>query len=380
MSPASANDAVRRVVVVDDDEVILLSCREVLGRAGYEVEVFDRGDAALERVREVPPPVLIVDLKMPGIDGFEVIRRVRAASPEVVIVVITGYATIATAVDAMKIGAYDFLPKPFTPEELRLIVGRGFERWALLRESERLRREKEAAERRFLTFVSHQLKTPLVAVKQYLDVLAHTSRDQLPDQAVRWITRSQARLAEMLDLIHDWLDLSRIERGDFCRRDATSDLCAVVTRVVEKAMGSADGAQVRLVNRLDREGLHVRGDEVSLCVLVDNLVSNAIKYNVPGGQVEIRGWQDEVGVVLEVCDSGLGIPAEAIPRLGDEFFRVRDERTRDIKGTGLGLAICRRIVADLGGKIEVESTIGVGSRFRVTLPVTPTEDRQAETG
>lgn len=371
MDSAVCPDPPRRVVVVDDDEVMLLSCREILGRAGYEVETFDRGESGLERVRGAPPPVLIVDLKMPGLDGFEVIRQVRSCAPDVVIVVITGYATIATAVDAMKVGAWDFVPKPFTPEELRVIVQRGFERWLLAREAERLRREKEAAERRFLTFVSHQLKTPLVAVKQYLDVLVHPSSGQIPQQALQWVTRSQARLTEMLALIHDWLALSRIERGETCRRDLTSDLCAVVARVIEEAGPAADVAGVRLVSALPPEGLPVRGDDLALRVLVENLVSNAVKYNVPGGLVEVLGRREGSSVVLEVRDTGIGIPAEAIPRLGEEFFRVRDERARDVQGTGLGLAICRRVVAELGGKMAIESTPGAGSRFRVTLPAVP---------
>jgi signal transduction histidine kinase len=99
----------------------------------------------------------------------------------------TGYATIATAIDAMKACAYDFLPKPFTPDELRLIVKRGCERWQLAHESQRLRQEKEAAERRIITFVSHQLKSPLAATRQYLDVLLFTSKADLPPTALQWI-------------------------------------------------------------------------------------------------------------------------------------------------------------------------------------------------
>jgi two-component system, sensor histidine kinase and response regulator len=148
-----------------------------------------------------------VDLKMPELDGLQVIQRVRQIDPDLVIAVITGYATIATAVDAMKAGAYDFLPKPFTPDELRLIVSRGHERWRLAHESRRLQCEKEVAERRIVTFVSHQLKSPLVAAKQYLDVLLFTSRDDLiGPTAADWIVRAQARLEEMLALIDDWMD------------------------------------------------------------------------------------------------------------------------------------------------------------------------------
>ena len=178
-----------RVVVIDDDEAIRISCRRILAREGYAVEVFERGAQGLARVREAAPPLLLVDLKMPEMDGFAVLEEIRRTDPGVVVVVITGYATIATAVLAMKAGAYDFLPKPFTPDELRLVVERGLERRRLIDTSERLRREKELAQRRFITFVSHQLKSPLVAVKQYLDVLLYTAEDTLPPRARGWIGR-----------------------------------------------------------------------------------------------------------------------------------------------------------------------------------------------
>ena len=122
---AAAPPETGRVFVIDDDDIMLLSCRRILEKAGYQVETFSSGLEGIRRIKDVRPELLLVDLKMPELDGLQVIERVRAVDPDVVIAVITGYATIATAVDAMKAGAYDFLPKPFTPDELRLIVNRG---------------------------------------------------------------------------------------------------------------------------------------------------------------------------------------------------------------------------------------------------------------
>src|SRR5208337_3388986 len=122
-------------------------CRRILEKIGYEVETFDSGVQGIQRLREAPAQVLLVDLKMPQMDGLQVTEQVRAFDPSIIIVLITGYATIPAAVDAMKAGAYDFLPKPFTPEELRITVGRCFERWFLAAESEKLRRQKEELQR-----------------------------------------------------------------------------------------------------------------------------------------------------------------------------------------------------------------------------------------
>jgi signal transduction histidine kinase len=366
----------RRAYVIDDDDVMLLSCREILQRVGYEVETFAAAVDGLARIREAPPPVLLVDLKMPGIDGFEVIRRVHEMAPEVVMVVITGHATIGAAVDAMREGAYDFLPKPFTPAELRLILDRAHERWRLARESERLRREKEAAERRFVTFLSHQLKSPLAAVRQYLDVLLYVSGDELPERAWEWISRSRARLTEMVAMIEDWLTLARIERGETSLPGAAADLRLTVLEAMEAAHAQAEPARVTLFAELGPDPVLVHGDSTPIGMVVANLVGNAIKYNREGGKVVVRVACDGDDALLEVQDTGLGIAAEALPRLFTEFYRVRTPETEKISGTGLGLAICKRIVTELGGRIDVTSEVGKGSTFRVHLRrVVPAEDR-----
>lgn len=366
---ATSDPPSRRVFVIDDDPVMLLSCRRILEKDGYEVETCSSGVEGIRRIDEVRPELLLVDLKMPELDGLQVIERVRAVDPDVVIAVITGYATIATAIDAMKAGAYDFLPKPFTPDELRLIVNRGHERWRLAAESARLRHEKEEAERRFVTFVSHQLKSPVVAAKQYLDVLLFTSKDAMAPQTREWLSRAQARLDEMLGLIHDWLELARIDRGTLGEPGAACDLAPVVAQVVETWTAQAQAAGVTLhveeVEPLDP----IRGDAASLATVLSNLVSNGVKYNKVGGRVTVRTGRDGSFALIEVIDTGIGVAADALPRLFEEFYRVRTDQTRDIPGSGLGLAICQRLVTAIGGHIAVLSRPGEGTTFTVRVPL-----------
>jgi two-component system, sensor histidine kinase and response regulator len=355
------------IFVIDDDDVMLLSCRRVLEHDGYEVETFDNGQEGIARLQEARPQLLLVDLKMPEFDGLQVIARVRAIDPDLVIAVITGYATIATAVEAMKAGAYDFLPKPFTPDELRLVVTRGCERWQLVQESRRLRQEKDAAERRVFTFLSHQLKTPLAAAKQCLDVLTFTSGAGLSPDVAGWIERARGRLDQMVSMIDDWLTLARAERGS-ASGEASADLAEVIGDVLDAAGPHAEHAAVTLDRDVASGIPPVRGDAVSVATVISNLVTNAIKYNRRGGQVTVRVASRAGAARLEVTDTGLGIPAESLPRIFDEFYRAGGP-TSGIPGTGLGLAICRRIVHDLGGAIEVSSTEGAGSTFIVTLPL-----------
>ncbi len=361
------------VIVIDDDEIMRLSCEQILGKAGYRVETFATGRAGIRRLQEVRPPLLIVDIKMPELDGFEVINIVRKLDPDLSIVVVTGYATVETAVDAMKAGAYDFLPKPFTPGELRAIIDRGFERWQLIKETQRLRHEKEEAERKFVTLVSHQLKTPLIAVKQYLDVLLFSRPGELPEQAAEWITRSQVRIGEMLTLIQDWLALAKIEHGCYCDGAMSTRLTPIIEDIVRDQRQLPAAAAIAIDLAIPPDLPPVRGDGVSISMLVSNLVGNAIKYNRPGGSVSIRASAGEKGITLEVSDTGIGIPKECLPHLFREFYRVKSKETQDIPGTGLGLVICNRIVTELGGSIEVKSEEGQGTTMIIRLPMAETK-------
>jgi two-component system, sensor histidine kinase and response regulator len=359
----------KTIFVIDDDEIIRLSCEQILRKSGYTVKTFGNGYEGIERLKEIKPSLLIVDIKMPELDGFEIIKIVRKIDSDLVIVVITGFATIETAVDAMKLGAYDFLPKPFTPGELRMIIDRGYERWRLAKETQLLRKQKEEVERKFVTLVSHQLKGPLSAVKQYLDVLLYTNQGQLQGETIEWISRSQVRIAEMIGLIQDWLMLAKVERGSFCDHTASSDLLKIIERIVKEYRQLPSAATLSLNIDLAPNLEKVRGDEASLNMLIGNLVSNAVKYNKPGGTVTIRAGKFDNWIALEVRDTGIGIPLSFRQHLFEEFYRVKTPETQDIPGTGLGLVICKRIAEELGGSIELDSKEGEYTAFTVRFPI-----------
>ena len=359
---------VEKIVVIDDDYAMRLSCRKILSKTGYDVATFEDGVEGLDGIGRVRPDLVIVDLKMPGMSGMEVIARVHTINPDIVIVVITGYATIDTAVEAMKSGAYDFLPKPFSPEELRLIVRRGLERRRLELEKRRSEMERILLKRRFVTFVSHELQTPLAAIRQYLDTLKHLGDS--PESAVRqeWIERCLARATEMQAMIKDWLALAEVEGGALARKREKVD----VKRAVEAAVGAhqdvAAAEQVQIETRLPAESCYMVGDPQCFIVLIDNLIGNAIKYNRAGGKVTVSVEPQAGAIAISVADTGIGIDQKHTAFLFDEFFRVKGEHAKKTGGTGLGLAICKKIATEMGGNIGVQSAPGVGSTFRVCLP------------
>ncbi len=362
MSEEGARDT---VVVIDDDYAMRLSCRKILAKLGFHVEAFENGAQGLEGVARLKPALVVVDLKMPGISGMDVIPRVREIDPEIIIIVITGYATIDTAVEAMKSGAYDFLPKPFSPEELRLIVHRGLDRRKLALRSRHAEMERELLKRRFVSFVSHQLKTPLVAVHQYLSVLKHLD-DGADPKRIEWFDRCLARTGEMQAIVHDWLTLAKLEGQCLAQRCVRVDLKEIVAATLAANAEMAAARGVTLESRFPECDCSVRGDPNCVSVLVDNLVVNAIKYNKPGGSVTLTVETAGGEVELAVSDTGVGIPEQYRERLFDEFFRVENADGKD-GGTGLGLAICRKVATELGGGIRVESEVGTGSTFRVRL-------------
>lgn len=357
------------IIVIDDDYAMRFSCRKILLKAGYIVEDFEDGASGLEAIAALKPALVLVDLKMPGMSGMEVIARLHEIDPRIICIVITGYATIDTAVEAMKSGAYDFLPKPFSPDELRIIVKRGLERRRLAMHAHRHELERELFRRRFVTFVSHQLQSPLVAVHQYLDVLKHLG--DAPGAAAKreeWLDRCLRRTEELQALIRDWLTLSRIERDFLTLQRVPLDLCESVRRVMEGAEVLASPDTIRLEARLPEERCMVTGDSGCVTVLLENLVTNAIKYNRPGGWVTVTVERTNGELAIAVQDTGCGIPEESLPFLFEEFFRVKQDGPRKTSGTGLGLAISKKIVSEMGGTIEVSSEPGVGSTFTVRLP------------
>jgi two-component system, OmpR family, phosphate regulon sensor histidine kinase PhoR len=229
-------------------------------------------------------------------------------------------------------------------------------------------------ERRFITVVSHQLKAPLVAVRQYLDLLQEDAQGR-PEVAHTqpWLDRSVVRLEEALAIVDDWLALSRIDAGALIQPDSSTELGVLLEGLTADAREDATASQVLVHLEQPRDPIVVRGDRFSLLAALSHITENAIRYNKNGGSVfiraDLRRLDEAPMAVVEVADTGIGIPEAFIPQLFQEFHRSQSKASRGIPGTGLGLAISARIVKELGGHIEVESVEGQGSSFRVYLPL-----------
>ena len=356
------------ILVIDDEKAMRDSCCQVLTKEGYQAETAVDGDTGLQKIRELKPDLVLVDLKMPGMSGMELLEKVADIDPNIVCVVITGYATIESAVEAMKRKAYDFLPKPFTPDELRIITKRGLEKRRLALESARLQQEKETMRRNFITLVSHQLRSPLGSVKQYLGVIKEGFAGEVASKQKELMEKAVARVDDLLQLIDDWLDMSHIEAGNLIEKFEPVDLVTILSETIELLRPLAEDKSITLKTDLPDNLYVVQGYGEGLKQAFANLVANAINYNRQAGKVTVSTREEGGHVVVDISDTGIGISQENLHFIFDEFFRVKTKETQGVSGSGLGLPIVKKIIEAHNGSIKVTSEPGKGSTFSVILP------------
>jgi two-component system sensor histidine kinase/response regulator len=357
-----------RILVIDDEKVIRDSCTRILIPEGNIVKSAENGDTGLNLFKEFHPDLVLVDLKMPGKSGMDVLEEIESIDPNVVKIVITGYATVSSAVDAMKRGAYDFIPKPFTPDEIILIVGRGLEKRRLLLESEALKVEQERVRSNMISLVSHELRAPLAATVQYLEVILGGMAGEVSSEAKEMINRCDIRLREMLELLRKWLNLATFDPDKMAEQFQDVSLCDIARESIEVLKPLAEENKISLILDKPDDLPPIKGSKVSLGEVFNNLISNAIRYNKPGGRVKVKLYGRDEEVWVEISDNGFGINQEHLSRIFDEFYRVDGRRNAPIKGSGLGLSIVKRLVEAHGGMIDVESRFGEGTTFKIGFP------------
>jgi two-component system sensor histidine kinase/response regulator len=366
-----------RVLVVDDEPGIRMGIARVLqgftvrvpdlnGEVGFEVSQAETGEEALAVVHTAAPDILLLDHKLPGISGLEVLDIINKKPHDWLTVMITAYATIDTAVHATKHGAHDFLAKPFTPEEIKSTIYKAAKHLVLQREARRLAAEKRQVRFQFISVLAHELKAPLAAVEGYLEVIKDRAVEPDTPEFREVINRSIIRIEGMRKMILDLLDLTRIESGQKQRELAEVDVRAVAARAVETAQPSAAERGISIELHAGEPVLMV-ADSGELEIILNNLVSNAVKYNRDGGRVDVMLSVAGSHVTLTVADTGIGMSPEESAQLGGEFVRIKNSKTLRILGSGLGLSIVKKLATLYGGELGIVSTPDVGSTFTVTL-------------
>lgn len=357
-----------RILIIDDEEVVLDSCKQILRKENFAISAVSNGDLGLEVLPEFCPDLVFVDLKMPGLSGFEVLNRIRQIDPTIVTIVITGYSTVASAIESMKEGAYDFLPKPFTPEEFRMITYRGIEKRKLVVETIALKREKDMLREHFAAAVSHELKSPLSAVQQNLFLLETELSGLLNEDQKNRIERMKSKVNDLINLIHSWLRVISVDVNKLKDNFKVISIDSIIFKAVENVEQQAARNDNKIITPNSIQKYQILGDEGTLVEAVSNILGNAIKYSHAGGEIEIRLDESDQHLQIMISDKGIGISKEDIPYIFEDFF-TGETGLKAEKGSGLGLAITRRIIEAHQGTVFVNSKLGEGTTFTIKLPL-----------
>jgi signal transduction histidine kinase len=356
------------ILVIDDEEALRDGCRQALEKSGYTVLTAGEGVEGIKIAREKKPNIAFVDLKMPGISGMEIIEILSKDIPDIVLIMITGYATILSAVEAIQKGAYDYLPKPFSPDQIRTVARRGLDHRNLKIETRRLREEKERMEKSFITFVSHEMRSPLVVIRQYIESLKAIAGDRFDKDVSDIIERCRIRIQKLEELIEHWLDLSRIENGTFVQKKEPLKLANIILRSAEEMMPICKERGISLEVNVPENLFQIVGDEESLVRVFINIIGNAAKYTPAGGKISVSAQNGEYYVTVNISDTGVGIPQDKLPFIFEPFFRAGGKEERH-RGSGLGLTFCKKIMDSHGGEISAASKEGEGTTCTLRFPV-----------
>lgn len=357
------------VLVIDDEESMRDSCRQVLEKAGWRVVTVPDGAAGLKAFQESAPDLVLIDVMMPGIDGMAVLSRIRQEDPEVATVVVTGYGSADSAEEAMKLGAYDFLAKPFTPAELRVVARRNLERRALFVENRRLMAERKRVRESLTELVSREWCEPLVAVNQYFEVLLDGLAGDLSSMQMGILLKMHGKTERLLGVSKEWLSISSLPEWRLADRAEQIDIALLLNEAAGFVAADAREQQVTVCVSVPEEVGRLEGDRRALLHVFVNLLSNAVRYNVANGMSEVRVRTADGEMVVEVFDTGRGIPDDCLPFVFDDFYRVRTPRCARSIGSGLGLSFVKKVVEAHGGSVRARSILGEGSVFTVRLPL-----------
>lgn len=380
------------ILIVDDDAALLQALPQVvdLRMKNVQVETTDSAQHALERIKEYDFDAVISDIKMPGMDGIELLSHVRELRPDTPVLLITGHGDHGLAIKAIRGGAYDYILKPIDRDAFVNALQRAIQTRQLRRKVteqqlalslhakslERLveKRTRElvtanATKDKFLDIVSQELKSPLSNLKGMTQLMLHQlERGDATTAVHQGLVDMERSITRTEVLVQDLLDTSLMETNLFVLRRQRYNLIDLCRQLLD---AYTTRAVLSLNCELLGDPIEVEVDKDRFSQVLINLLSNARKFSKKGTPITITLQQSGYEVIVSVQDVGVGIPEEYLPHIFEQFYRVPgvEIQSGNRAGLGLGLFIARKIVERHGGHIEVQTVLGQGSVFSVVLPV-----------
>ena len=363
------------ILIVDDEATQRLLTRDTLEQAGFRVEEASNGEEGLDLVQKLRPDLILLDVMMPGMDGFEACRRVRGDQTvaEIPIIIVTGREDTEDIQKGFDAGATDFLTKPVSwnllPNRVRYVL-----RTSRLENELRLAMiaaEKASdAKTALLSTMGHELRTPLNAIIGFSDLMRQAALGPIGlPQYEEFVVHINDSGNQLLTAINDILEIVRCDSGGLELKENELSVVAIVDDVVKQIAAEADAGGVQIVNEVTDAGILVRAEEPRLKRALLNLASNAVKFSERGGIVRM-GVQASAdgGLMLTIVDNGIGISAEDLPRIMEPFEQADSRLSRTYEGMGLGIPVARALVRMHGGDLAYESETGKGTTVRIILP------------
>ena len=369
----------QKILIVDDDRLNIRILEGILKKiAGYSTREAYTGEAALSTYEEFQPDLVLLDVMLPGIDGFETCRRLRQQYGEdcAPIIFITAKSGSEDVVEGLGAGAVDYLPKPFKPKEVLARIRTHLQNRALVEQQKSLVDQlsrANAAKNRFLGMAAHDLRNPLASIRGLAEFLQEGAVGPLTAEQMDLVNTIHDASQSMLVMVNELLDVAAIEAGELKLTWVPQNLADLISKTVSLTNMEAAKKGTHVEFNPPATPLVLAIDPAKMKQVLGNLLSNAVKYSPPGSTVRVSAQVDSPPVTCSfaVRDEGPGIPEGERDRLFKDFSRLSVKPTGGEKCTGLGLAICRKIVEAHHGTIVAENLPARGCEFRVTLPVSP---------
>lgn len=363
------------ILVVDDDETQRLLTRDCLEREGFRIREAEDGDAALDSMRVKIPDAVLLDVNMPGRDGFAICDEIRGdpTLSEIPIVLVTGREDDASIRRAFAAKTNDFITKPvlwpLLPHRLRFVL-RAHRLQNELRTALTAAEAASTVKTHFLANVSHELRTPLNYILGFSEIIESEISEHLAIDKLREYAREiHSGGRQLLTTINDVLDIANLESGTTQVTDERTALQNIAAQAARMQGSHAAHKDITLINGIGDDAPEILGDERRLIQILVILLSNAIKFSASGDKVELSlDFVDERGLAIAVADTGPGIAAEDLPRIMEAFQQLDDRLSRQHEGTGLGIPIARALARLHGGDLVYESQLGEGTTARLLLP------------
>lgn len=370
--------------MVDDEAVVRRTCELSLTRVGYDVKTVSNGVEALKSLARYDAEIVVVDLKMPLMGGMELLENIRRDFPHLQVIIMTGYATIENAVQAMKYNAFDFILKPFNAERIRMVVDKCAENMDMSQEIRELKlaneklRELQEMKDRFIAITSHELRTPVSHIKGYLTILTdETYRETISDvERQEFISIINSAVEDLEHIVLNMFHINQLENNSIKLLLEEVFLNNLIDNILKECQLITKERNLTVTfNKF--EGLpRIIGDRLKLKQMINELLQNAIKFTPDGGKIIFTTRADDEYCYVSVADNGIGLSESEKSKVFEKFYEVQNPDHHSTSktnfmggGLGIGLNIAKAISEAHRGRMKVSSELGKGAEFTVILPI-----------